>query len=136
MAATLTDAEKDRIRYHLGYPSTEAIASASFGIPALRQPAFLIESAMNTLLEVSLPRVRQVLTILDNLECKLVEAQDRLAAEQLGDLRTRSDELSRLEVEYNRWAMRLADIFAVPIYGYAARFLSGGGRAGNIRRGR
>lgn len=120
----LDAAEKDRIRYHLGYPSVQAAASIQFGIPRPIQTAFLVESAMNLLIEEALPRVRATLKVMDDIETKLVDAQDRLAAIQLSDLKLREDEPSQLEREYVRWGMRLADIVGAPIYAYSTRYRS------------
>lgn len=131
----LSDEEKERARYHLGYPEVQAAASIQFGIPRPIQTAFLVESAFGLVIERAVPRIRSILQIMDGIEEKLVEAQDRLAAIQLEELHLRENEPDMLEREYVRWGMRLADLFGVPIYAYATRykrFLNGGGKAGNI----
>ena len=126
----LTTAERERVRYHLGYLQVTAAASLSFGIPRPIQTIFLVESSMTLLIVEAEPRVRRILDILDRTECRLEEAQERLAAKRLGDLELRDGEPDQLEHEYDRWAKRLADIFGVPLYPYAARF--GPARAGNV----
>lgn len=129
----LDAAEKDRVRYHLGYPSVQAAASIQYGIPRPIQTAFLVESAMNLLIEEALPRVRSLLKVMDDIETKLIDAQDRLAAIQLSDLKLREDEPSQLEKEYVRWGMRLADVVGAPIYAYSTRYRSAlGSGAGSI----
>jgi len=118
--------EKERVRYHLGYLSVQPAASIQFGLPRPQQTQFMVESAMNLLLEEAIPRVRDTLDTLDGIECRLRDgALDRLAAKRLGDLELRDGEPELLEDEYNRWAKRLADIFGVPLYPYAARFKRG-----------
>jgi hypothetical protein len=125
----LTDAEKERVRYHLGYLGVQPAASIQYGLPKPIQTLFLVETAMSNIMAVSEERVRKILGILDDLEDKLVEAQDRLAADKLEELVLRRGEPDLLEAEYNRWAGRLADILGVPLYPYASRFREGGGNA-------
>jgi hypothetical protein len=118
----LDDSEKERVRYHLGYPEVQPAASIQYGIPRPAQTAFLVELAMNNIIDAALPRVRSLLKIMDDIEAKLVDAQDRLAAIQLSDLKLREDEPAQLEREYVRWGMRLADIVGAPIYAYSTRY--------------
>lgn len=76
----------------------------------------------------------RILGILDGVECRLVAAQDYLAASQLGNLKPREDHPQALELEYNRWAQRLADILGVPMYPYSQRSQEAAGvMAGNVR---
>lgn len=129
----LTDAEKERTRYHLGYLSVSTAASLSFGIPVPQQTLFLVESAMNRVIEASIDRIRRILSIMDGIECQLVDAQPRLAASKLGDLELRLTETDSLEREYARWGYRLANILGVPVYPYAERYQYGAGvKAGNV----
>lgn len=121
----LSAGEKQRIRYHLGYPSLSTAASLQFGQPALTQTNFLIESALGRLLEESLDQVRSIVLIMDSTETKLVEAQDRLAAIKLEELTLREDETDKLEVEYQRWGRRLGDIVGCPPYPFSARYSGG-----------
>lgn len=114
--------DKERIRYHLGYLGVTDAATVEFGIPASRQTLFIVELAMQLIMTVSYPRVLSILRILDNTECNMVKGQELLAADSLGSLKIRQDQIDRLEHEYNRWSARLADIFGVPRYLYSLRF--------------
>lgn len=119
---SLTDAEKERVRYHLVYPEVQAAASLQWGIPRPIQTAFLLESAMSNIIAAAEDRVRDILTTLDGLDTKLIEAQDYLVAKRLEDLELRDGHPDLLEREYKRWAGRLADLLGVPLYAYSARF--------------
>jgi len=125
----LSDGERQHARYLLGYPSLSTAASVQFGVPALTQTNFLVESALLRLMEESLPQVRSIMGVMDGVETKLVEAQDRLAAIQLEDLHLREDETEKLEREYQRWGYRLANILGCPVYAYSERYRSSGGNA-------
>lgn len=134
----LTEAEKERVRYHLGYMGTsfggnQAAASLSFGIPRPVQTMFLVEDAIQVLLtnELVCQRVRRVLAVLDGIEEKLAAATCQLGVESVGDIKLRGAEPGRtvtdmLEREYVRWAKRLADILGVPLYPYSDRFAAKG----------
>lgn len=128
----LTDAEKERVRYHMGYLEVQPAASIQFGIPRPLQTVFLLETAMNNLIESATDRVRRVLKIMDDIELKLVESQERLAAIRLGDITLRDSEPDQLEREYVRWGHRLADILGTPIYPYSTRYANAGRRVGSI----
>lgn len=130
----LTESEKERVRYHLGYMETsfggnQAAASLQFGIPRPIETIFLVEEAIQRLLtnEFAISRVRRVLTTMDNLERQLEAAACTLAAEQVGSLKLRGAKCGEtfpdlLEREYVRWGMRLSDILGVPVYAYATRY--------------
>jgi hypothetical protein len=131
MALTLE--EKQRTRYFLGYPSVQSAAALSYGMVKPLQTLFLLESAMNLILPVAEDKVRQLLGVLDGIECRLIDAQDRLAAKSVDTLTMRPDETAALEEEYRRWANRLADVLGVPLYGYSLRFhRQGAAFAGSI----
>ena len=124
----LTDGERQRARYHLGYPSLNSAASVAFGVPMMNQTNFLVESALFRLLEESLPQVRQIMHVMDTVETKLFDAvdQDHLVATQLEDLHLREDETDKLEGEYRRWGYRLADILGCPVYPFSPRYKPSG----------
>ena len=109
----LTDDERERCRYHLGYLNTSTAASIHLGIPAASQPLFLLESAMNLLLPSGELRVRSLLAKLDSTEQRIFEAQERLAARKVGEIDLNRDECEQLEGEYRRWQLRLARQFGV-----------------------
>lgn len=129
----LTTQDREKIRYHLGYINVQPAASITFGVPRPQQTLFLVETAMSNILEESIPRVRQIVSVLDSIECKLIDAQERLKATELGELKLRRDETDALDKEYLRWASRLADLLGVPLYAYSQRFASlTQRRAGNV----
>jgi len=129
----LTVAERERVRYHLGYPNVHPAAALTYGMVKPVQTLFLVESSIDKLLEDTVDRVRRILGIMDGIETKLTEAQDRLAANSLGDIQLRESEPDQLEREYMRWGMRLSDILGAPPYYLSPRYRGGGGVAiGNI----
>src|ERR1700735_2645111 len=105
----LSESDRERVRYHLGYLNVGTAASIQLGIPRPLQTLFLVEMAMDNLLTVGVPRVIRILDILDGVECKLTTAQTRLAATALEDLKLNNQECEMLENEYVRWAERLSD---------------------------
>jgi hypothetical protein len=119
----------------LGFPALTDAASVAFGVPMMNQTNFLVESAVNRLLEESLPQVRQIMLVMDTVEQKLFAAvdQDHLVATQLEDLHLREDETDKLEGEYRRWGYRLADIMGCPVYPFSPRYKpSGAGFVTNV----
>lgn len=147
MPSPLTEEEKERVRYHMGYMatsfgSTMEGASIQFGIPRPVQTVFLLEEAIQILLTnpFAVDRVRKILQTLDDLEARLQNAACMLAVEQLGEIKLRSAEPGRtftdlIEREYVRWGRRLADVLGVPLYPYAHRYRGvGPGRSIPVRQ--
>lgn len=131
--AVLSEEEKERARYHLGYLGVQGAASIQLGIPRPLQTIFLVEQAMNNLIASSVPRVRRILRVLDDVEDQLIESQVRLSAKRLDGIELRENEPDMLEKEYVRWGWRLADLLGVPVYPYSERYKRGGGiKAGNL----
>lgn len=118
----LSAAERERVGYHLGYLQVSGAASIQLGIPRPLQTVFLLEQALNNVIEAAVPRVRRIIGVMDGVETKLCEAQDRLAAQQLDSLTLRENEPDMLEREYVRWGKRLADLLGVPLYPYSERY--------------
>lgn len=127
MTTPLTAAEKQRVAYHLGYPAVTTAASVAFGVPTLTQTNFLVYNVLDRLLDSALDQVRQISKVMDDIEVKLIEAQERLAATKMEELTLREDEPDKLEGEYRRWGYRLSDIIGAPVYAYSRRYGGGGG---------
>ena len=118
---------------HLGYPNQQSLASIQWGIPKAMQTLFIVDLALNNLIEEAIPRIRAILKTMDSVECKLICAQDRLAASALDGLKLRENEPEMLEREYVRWGMRLADEIGAPIYAFSTKYRSVASMgAGNI----
>lgn len=118
------DSEKERIRYHCGYLNVQPASSISFGIPIPIQTLFLIEQAINNALPSAEDRIRKLIKVLDDIECKMIDAQDFLVVDGVDDIRIRKDHIDQLEHEYCRWASRLSDELGAPLYPGAAKFRS------------
>ena len=127
--AVLSDQDRERSRYHLGYLETSFAASLQLGIPRPLQTVFLLESALALLTNpFAVRRVVCILDTLDRLESQLIGAAasvgvDKLGNLQLHPLRSRGKlGTDSVEREYVRWAQRLSDVLGVLIYPYSARF--------------
>jgi hypothetical protein len=123
--ALLSEEEKDRILHHLGYVLTDPVASIQLGVPRASQPMFLVLSQFNRIPDHAVGLIRKYLAILDRIEDLLVDAMDRFAAKELGEITLRDNETDMLENEYARWARRLADDLGVPLNPFAARLWGG-----------
>lgn len=137
MAIALSAAERERVRYHLGYQNVEPAASISLGFPRATQASFLVEAAMDRLVDSTVGRVSQIVALLDRIEGQMAEALCRLTAQQLGELKLRNSneeptEQDLLAREYRRWAERLADNLGVPLNAYSERFRDDGGGMVNV----
>jgi len=123
--AVLTEEEKARIRYHLGYPQTDPVASIQLGVPRASQPAFLMEGQMNRIPDTVVALVRRVVANCDATDQRILECQERMAAESVGEIKMNGTEPDMLRKEYRYWVQRLADILGAPVNPFAAAFTAG-----------
>lgn len=129
----LSKEEKESVRYHLGYLNVQPAAALQFGLPAPVQALFIVDSAMDRILPEGEDRVRQLIKVLDRIECLMIEGLDYLPANRLGDLEVRREHIDDLRKEYYDWAGRLAGQLGSPLYPYSIRFKGVEGRqVGNI----
>ena len=131
----LSDADKERARYHLGYLQVTAASSFGFGMPALVETQFMFESAIQRVHANAEFRVRSILDKLDEIECRLFRSSEELFAKRAGDLEPNLSQPDDVERELVRWACQLAQMLGVAPYPYSERFKSlsnMGGRAGNV----
>ena len=130
MASGLTEFDKERCRYHLGYLETDMAPSIQLGIPRPLQTVFLLEQAIQELIttQFAVARVRRILDCLDRIEDQLKNALCMLGVEKHGELtlhplRSKGQLVTdSIEKEYVRWAGRLSDVLGVPKYPYSERF--------------
>ena len=124
----LTEADKERARYHMGYLETAFASSIVAGVPQPLQTVFLLEDALNRIVyQLATRRVRGILCTLDLIEAKMREGLCQIGVDTLGDMKLHplrdhgmlvTDSLER---EYKRWASRLADVLGAPKYLYSDR---------------
>lgn len=118
----LTNEEKARAKYHLGYPTVNPIPGLAFGVSVPLQPLFLVISALDKVEEAMEPKIREILGTLDEIECQLAKQAKRLAVTELGGgLKTNLNAPKQLEELYMQFAGRLADILSVPFYPFSER---------------
>lgn len=139
--APLSDDEKTRIRYHLGYVGITDPTALLAGLPVSSQTLYVLERNLNNVMPYALPHVRRLLGILDATETRLVEAQERLSVASVDEVELRgitegATETDALEREVFRFATRLADLLGArvnPESSRFSRFLRSGGGGVNVR---
>lgn len=92
---------------------------------------------MDRLIDEAVPKILHFLDILDKIECHMVDALSRFKVQQLGEIKFRNTNDERtepemLEMEYNRWAKRLADDLGVPVNPFSERYRTGFYGGGSI----
>lgn len=110
----LTDDQKTRILYFLGYPDWQSLAqSIQLGIPAAGQPLFLVYSAFNKISARAVPTVLRILCNCEAIECQLMDATSRMKATKLGELTLNPQETMQLQNQLTFWVRRLGDAMGV-----------------------
>lgn len=109
----LTEEEKVRVRSHLGYLNVADVQTFVLGTPASVETQFIIEGAMNKVLEAALPYVRNVLGECEGILTQLRDNRENLAVKKLGDIELNDREFEQLRQRYDFWKGKLADAFGV-----------------------
>ncbi len=131
----LSDADKERARYHLGYMEVVVASSFAFAIPQATELQFMFESAITRIRPEAEFRVVAILDKLDEIECLLFRSSQELFAKRAGDLEPNLSQPDDVERELVRWACQLAQMLGVTPYPFSQRFqqlTNMGGRAGNV----
>lgn len=128
----ISDADKERARYHLGYMTVTVASSFAFGLPQSTETQWMFENAITRVMPQSERRVSDLLDKLDAIECAMFESTKDLFARRAGDLEPNLSQPDDLEREYVRWAKRLADMLGVMPYPFSSRFQNQLVGAGNI----
>lgn len=117
----LTQEERIKCRYYLGYLNTSMAASLALGLPSVSQTAFLLESAMHMIIADAEFLVRRALAELDCIEAQLSGSRERYALRALDKTEFSQYEEIRLGDQFLHWSKTLADIFGVPINPFSLR---------------
>ena len=120
MAFTLED--KAKIRRHLGYPNVTAASIYSLGSVVPIETLFIVDAAMNRVLPEAEDDILRFVAVLDRLECLLVNDQDFMVADVVGDVTLSREAADRHREEYVHWGNVLADALGVPIHQFSRRY--------------
>jgi len=106
----LSEAERVKIRHHLGYLNVGEAYTFVLGAPAAVETTFIIEGAMNRVLEAALPELRRLLSILDQIEEQMINDHELLAVKSLGEITVNEREQAQLTDRYDYWVAAIANI--------------------------
>lgn len=135
--ASLTDGEKTRVRYFLGYPGMTMGAIFQAGVISSFTFAITnaLEWAMDHLSDDALPLIRKLLDTLEGIEKTMSEsALCRLRIRAAGDVEMNNKELIELGKQLYNWKCKLADFLGVKIYDNSYQSGLQPGQSGSIPR--
>lgn len=121
----LTEAEKVKVRHHLGYLNVAEAYTFVLGTPAGVETQFIVEGAMNRILESALSEIRRHIQILDSIEQQKIDDLELLAVNKVGEIDVRSDEQAALDQQYEHWQGSLANLLGVMVNPFDKRANSG-----------
>lgn len=112
----LTEQERERCRYHLGYMNVSQQVGIGLGFPSASQLQFILESSMNELLPAAELGVRRAIQELECIEDQLSAMRPGLEVVKTGggvELRG-PGAMRELEDQYQFWSASLADTLGAP----------------------
>lgn len=111
----LNEQEKARIRHFLGHPGISNTGAIHFGVPSKTEPAWILESNFENILESHEPTIRSILAQLECVEQQIGTARESLETNRVGDIHFRGREaLDILWEERIRWTAMLSDAIGAP----------------------
>ncbi len=129
----LTPDEKVKVRHHCGYLNVQDASTFVLGVPASLETQFIIEGAMDRVLEAALPELRRHLGILDGIEQLMVCDHELAAVNSLGEIQINQEEQKQLTRRYDYWVNSLCNILGVIRNPYDKRQHGGGISVGVVR---
>lgn len=121
LVAVLTAQEKVSVRHHTGYLNVGEVQTFSLGVPAGVETQFIIEGAMNRVLPAALPKLRQLLGVLDTIEAQMVDDLELLAVDRIDTIDINPDEQKRLVQRYDYWVNALCNVLGLARNPFDAR---------------
>jgi hypothetical protein len=121
-----TEAEKSRIRHHLGYLNVGQVATFQLGIPSAVQTQFMIEGAFHRVTPAGETEVRRILEELNSYEAQMSDSKELRDVNQVGEIQVRPDAFNQLLREYDHWRQALGNCLGVPPNPYDFRFTMAG----------
>ncbi len=110
----LTPEERMRIKDHLGWPNPMMIQTFILGVPAAREPLFILEGAMNAINPIAESRVRQTLERLDRIEELIDIDADTLILSKADEVEIDPEQFEKLLKRYAYWQGKLCNFLGVP----------------------
>lgn len=123
----LTSEQRVSIRHHMGYLQVAEVFTFVLGSPASVETTFLIEGAMDRVLEAAIPRLLSVLEKLDRVECQMLENMENLAIQSIGDITINTKEHRDLKRVYDYWVAELSNMLGCPRNPFDKRLQAGSG---------
>lgn len=113
----LNEFEKERARYHLGWPTLTALAGVSLAVPGHDQLLSILDRNLNHLGPSAEPSLRRALQELDCIEDQISTARSGAAGgvtQVSGTALNFAGALATLSEQYELWVAKLSDITATP----------------------
>lgn len=115
--SALNNLEKVKVRHHCGYLNVQEAQTFVLGTPAAVETQFIIEGAMNRIIEEAIPEVRRHLNILDASEEQMVMNQELLQITKIDTITINSTgrdrEQAQLRHTYNYWVDSLCNLMGI-----------------------
>jgi hypothetical protein len=126
----LTPENKARVRRHLGYPSLSAASTFFLGNPAAMEPFFILENAMDALINSGEGLVLRHLDKLDELAEVLFYEGDTDVVKNVGDIEINPDQFFQTVRRYKWFQAEVANAFQVGPNPFDQRFTGMAGFGG------
>lgn len=104
------EAEKVKIRHHLGYLNVTNSATFSLGVPQAVETQFIIENAMNLVKPEAEGEVRRHINILNQIEELMICGHEHLAVTSIGEISINGKEQEKLTKRYRYWQNSMANL--------------------------
>lgn len=113
MSAVISENDKVRARFHLGYLNVEQAQTFVLGIPAAVQTTYMIEGALNRILPQALDKFIELLDRLDCVECELWGGMDLASVNKIAEIEVNPTRRKELAGYYQVARQGLANLLGI-----------------------
>lgn len=118
-----TPFQRTQIKRHLGYPLISAVETLRSGIlpSGPDDLVFALEPALSNIIPEAEKMVLEIVAQLECIEKQLANQRGDLAVLAVGSVQLAGrDGMSGVEDEYRKWAKKLSDTLAIPLYRHSS----------------
>lgn len=129
----LSQADKERVYYHLSYSALSLPTELSLGDPtAVTQQRWILDRHLLEFRESAEPLLIRTLDRLDCIERDMDKVRSAIVVRKSGQTEFRDDAIDLLEIQYKRFVRRLADQLSAQVNPVSNEVQ---GQSGGVREG-
>jgi len=119
--AAFTDEQRSRVRYHMGLPDSEQIATIVNGERTVMGVVFAVDRTLALVNDTARPKILELVGAMDDAEHEIFKLAKQAKFTKLGKLEMNTGALAAIEAIYDAAGNRLANFLGLTYRRWRAR---------------